>query len=139
MTLIHATCVEWEDKGILIIGDSGAGKSDLAIRLMEKDAFLISDDQTKLLKRKNEILGQTAPNIEGKIELRGVGIIDVDYKKETAIKLILELVKSRKEVPRMPKLEFSDFFGIKVAKFRLYPFDDSTLIKIKYMLKNLKS
>ena len=48
MTLIHATCVEFEGTGVLLRGPSGAGKSDLALRMIDAGWALVADDQVDL-------------------------------------------------------------------------------------------
>ena len=51
---LHSTSVVIEDAGVIIIGNSGSGKSDLALRLIDSGATLISDDVTLLKKMKNQ-------------------------------------------------------------------------------------
>ena len=53
---LHSTSVVIEDAGVIIIGNSGSGKSDLALRLIDSGATLISDDVTLLKKMKNQFL-----------------------------------------------------------------------------------
>ena len=48
MNTIHATCVAIEGRGVLIVGPSGSGKSDLALRLIDRGAALVADDYTDL-------------------------------------------------------------------------------------------
>ena len=92
MNMIHSTTVDWDGSGILIIGDSGSGKSDLALRIIEAGGRLVSDDQTQINESNGKLYASSAPNIEGKIEIRGVGIRDVKYKGKTNIVLAIELV-----------------------------------------------
>lgn len=74
----HGVLVEVYGEGILIIGDSGIGKSELAIELVKRGHRLIADDAVELRKVSNTKIRGTAPeNIRHFIELRGVGIINV--------------------------------------------------------------
>jgi serine kinase of HPr protein (carbohydrate metabolism regulator) len=96
---IHASSVARDGRAVLITGPSGSGKSDLALRLLDRGFSLVSDDQT-LVKRDGDRLVATAPpNIAGKLEVRGIGIVDVDQVSDVPIGLIVELTS---EIQRMP-------------------------------------
>ena len=75
---IHASTVAIGSRAVLITGPSGCGKSDLALRLLDRGFELVSDDQT-IVKRDGDRLVATAPpNIAGKLEVRGIGIVEVE-------------------------------------------------------------
>ena len=131
MNNIHATLINYKDKGVLIIGKSGSGKSDLALRFIEdKGAKLVADDQVLLIKRNNMLYGCAPDSICGKLEVRGIGICEFDYLKESKIDLCVELTSSRDDIERMPVDEFINFLGISITKIKIYPFDCSTICKI---------
>lgn len=131
MNNIHATLVNYNDKGILLIGKSGLGKSDLALRLIfEKGAKLVADDIVNLSQVNNILYGEAPDNIAGKIEVRGLGICELEYIKKSKIDLCVELCSSRDEVERLPQDEFINFLGISITKIKIYPFDCSTICKI---------
>ena len=72
---LHASCVAKDGRAILISGRSGSGKSDLALRLIDRGADLVSDDYT-IVRRVGGKLVATAPeNIRNKLEIRGLGIL----------------------------------------------------------------
>ena len=99
-TILHATTVAVGDKAVVIRGETGAGKSALALQLLALGARLISDDQTDVV-RDGDILMASAPKpIQGLIEARGVGILQVPYGGPTRIALIVDLSKLEKE--RLP-------------------------------------
>ena len=79
---IHATAVAIEKKAVLILGKSGAGKSDLALRLiMDKNAELIADDRVDI-ESVNGVLKAACPkNIQGLLEVRGIGICKFPFIK----------------------------------------------------------
>ena len=132
MTNIHATCVSLNNKGILLLGKSGSGKSDLALRLIEQTgAILISDDRTELLIKNNKITASYVDKIKGLLEVRGIGIINKNYQKETQISLVVELVDNLKKVERLPEEEYWKFKNIKIRKIKLFPFECSAPYKIK--------
>ena len=131
MNNIHATLINYQNKGILLIGKSGSGKSDLALRFIEeKGAKLVADDQVILRKENNNIYGTAPDNIAGKLEVRGIGICEFDYLKETKIDLCVELTSSINDIERMPNDEFINFLGISITKIKIYPFECSTICKI---------
>jgi serine kinase of HPr protein (carbohydrate metabolism regulator) len=88
---VHATCVAIDGRAVLIMGRSGSGKSDLALRLIDRGAHLVSDDYTSI-QRRGESLFATAPEtIAGKIELRGVGLVDLPADRDVPIALLVDL------------------------------------------------
>ena len=132
MANIHATCVELNGKGILLTGPSGVGKSDTALRLIEAlNAVLVADDQTELKEHGGYIIASCPSNIQGLLEVRGIGIVRQPSKKETQVNLIVELVKNEKEVDRLPEPQYWEKDGVKIKKIKLYPFTPSAIYKIK--------
>jgi serine kinase of HPr protein (carbohydrate metabolism regulator) len=81
---IHATCIRLgragaafgapPDVGILLLGASGAGKSDLALRLIATGATLVADDRSELFVLRRALWARAPARIAGLIEIRGVGI-----------------------------------------------------------------
>jgi serine kinase of HPr protein (carbohydrate metabolism regulator) len=96
---IHATCVALDGRAVLISGPSGAGKSDLALRLIDRGFTLVSDDQV-LVRRSGERLLAAAPAaIAGKLEIRGIGIMEMETVGDVPICLIVDLTS---DIRRMP-------------------------------------
>ena len=83
--MIHGTSVSIYGVGILIIGKSGSGKSDLAMRLCFKGANLIADDQVCLEKHENQILMSCPDSLSGLLEVRGLGICAVDHPVDDSV------------------------------------------------------
>jgi HPr kinase/phosphorylase len=99
--LVHATTVDIAGCGVLIFGEPGAGKSDLALRLIADGALLVADDQT-LVEIVDGRYRATAPaTIVGLIEVRGIGIAGAPVKRATALRLAVSLVAAAPE--RMPE------------------------------------
>jgi HPr kinase/phosphorylase len=106
---VHATCVRLDragapfrapgDAGVLILGASGAGKSDLALRLIAAGAVLVADDRTELFVRRGRIHARPPKPIAGLIEVRGLGLVDIPFSEEARIALVAELTE---RVNRMP-------------------------------------
>jgi len=74
--LVHATVITVQGHGVLIQGPSGSGKSDLALRLLDRGAALVADDCALLTARRSRLFAEAPHNIFGMLEVRGVGIID---------------------------------------------------------------
>ena len=128
---IHATTVAFENKGILIIGESGAGKSDLALRLiMNKNAVLVADDRTDV-ENVNGIINVSCPkNIQGKLEVRGIGIVDFPFLSSAELKLVVQLVSDYAEIERLPLPEYKEILGVKIPLIKIHPFSSSAVEKI---------
>jgi HPr kinase/phosphorylase len=88
---IHASCVAIGAKGVLILGDSGAGKSDLALRLMDAGARLVADDRTELYAAKGRLMARAPASIAGLIEVRGLGIVAQPFRKNVGLALAIQL------------------------------------------------
>ncbi len=89
--LIHATAVSISGYGVMIGGKSGSGKTDLALRLIDRGAILISDDYVTLSDISGALMLATAPNIAGKIEIRGLGILSIPYVDFAPLRLYVDL------------------------------------------------
>ena len=96
---IHASTVAAEGRAVVISGPSGAGKSDLALRLLDRGFTLVSDDQTTIRRDGDRLIASAPPNIAGKLEIRGVGIVDMDVLKDVPVALFVELTS---EIQRLP-------------------------------------
>ncbi|TDI60749.1 MAG: hypothetical protein E2O91_04695 [Alphaproteobacteria bacterium] len=134
MSLYHATCILIKGKGVLLEGPSGAGKSDLALRLMSLGAQLVSDDYITLAKKAGALVATAPEKIAGKMEVRGLGLIDIDHAREAAIDLVIDL-KPREHVPRLPKGNTKTLEGVSIPTLTLHAFDASTPDKILLALK----
>ncbi|MBT8044607.1 MAG: HPr(Ser) kinase/phosphatase, partial [Verrucomicrobiae bacterium] len=76
-TTRHGCMVDYRGVGVLIMGDSGAGKSEVAIGLLERGGALVADDMVILRQVGGEVEASTKDFSRGFIEMRGVGIINV--------------------------------------------------------------
>ena len=96
---VHASAVAVDGRAVLITGPSGSGKSDLALRLLDRGFTLVSDDQTIVKKNGEKLLAMAPPTIAGKLEIRGIGIIDVERIENVPVALLVELTS---DIPRLP-------------------------------------
>jgi len=96
---VHASTVAADGRAVLITGPSGSGKSDLTLRLLDRGFALVSDDQTIVKRDGDRLLASPPANIAGKLEIRGIGIVDVDMVTDQPVALIVELTS---EIRRLP-------------------------------------
>lgn len=76
-TVLHGCMVDYRGIGILITGESGSGKSETAVGLLEKGGALVADDAVELTQLNGELIGTAKEFARGYLEMRGIGIINV--------------------------------------------------------------
>ena len=96
---LHASTVALAGRAVLILGPSGAGKSDLALRMLDRGFKLVSDDRTIVRKDGERLIASAPETIKGKLEVRGLGIVDIDHQTDLPVALAVEL---RSDMERLP-------------------------------------
>lgn len=114
MSNIHASCVVLAEAGavfgapptdgVLLLGESGAGKSNAVLRLLAMGAKLVADDRVELFVRSDVLWARPPKRLAGLIEARGLGILTLPHEPEARIALAVSLAES---APRYP--ERSDY------------------------------
>ena len=133
---IHSTSVVIDDNGVLILGDSGSGKSDLALRLIDNGATLISDDVSICRKNSNNIYLYCPPEIKGLLEVREIGIITVPFVEKIKLRLVVNLKSNNNE--RFPKDSCFRILGIKIPIINIEGKNSSAVAKIKVKLNEIR-
>ena len=138
-SLVHATCIAVDGRAALLTGPSGAGKSDLALRCIGVNhiwadralqARLVADDQVILERRGTRIAARSPSAIAGRLEVRGLGIIDLPSVPEAWLGLIVELVDAGK-IERLPDLDVRiQVLGLDLPALRVAPFQASAPLKV---------
>lgn len=135
MALIHASCVVVAGVGVLIRGASGAGKSDLALRLIDAGASLVADDYCEAEALAGRLVVRPPPAIAGKLEVRGFGIVELVHLPSTTVGLIVDLI-AHTEIERLPEGGASDVIeGVRLPRLRLDPTHASSVAKVRLALK----
>ena len=110
--IMHATCVDINGSGVLIVGRSGSGKSSLAINLLALGSKLVADDQCELVKKNNRFYIFKPASLPSSIEIRGVGLVSVPMAVETSLDWVVDMDEA--ETERMPDLRFTEIDGYRV-------------------------
>jgi HPr kinase/phosphorylase len=153
---IHASCVAFGARGLLLLGPSGSGKSDLALRaVMQEGARLVADDRVRLIRRGAGLTAAApaeaaAAGLDGAIEAYGLGILRLPPARRRArvqLCLAVALVPPG-EVERLPgdwqgtgdmaESEGFEALGVSLPLLRLAPFEVSAALKLRLALHNLR-
>ena len=86
---------------MLLRGAPGAGKSDLALRLIEGGAQLVADDQVALTSSGGALLAAPPARIAGLLEVRGIGIVSMEFMPQCPVRLVVDLAAPH-AIERMP-------------------------------------
>ena len=133
MTLLHATCVAIRARAVLIEGRSGTGKSDLALRLIDRGAVLVADDQTEVRTEQGVLYAGPPVTIAGQLEIRGVGIVHLPYLERAPVALAVRIGAPE----RMPERRYRTIEGHSVPAVIVAALEMSAPVKVEHMLRLL--
>ena len=128
---VHATAVALGNRAVLLIGPSGSGKSDLALRLIDRGARLIADDRAVLTRHGDGVLAAPPATIAGLLEVRGVGIVAVPHVAGVPVALVVDLGGPP---ARLPVPATRDVGGVAVPVVALAAFEASAPLKVERAL-----
>ena len=130
MTIIHASCVAFGEIGVLVRGQPGSGKSSLCLSLIDGSGFglgqtlmravLVADDQVEIASEAGRILASPPAALAGKLEIRGLGIVNLGFKQRVTIGLVVDLTPTA-EIGRLPEPHdlLTDIASITLPRFML--------------------
>ena len=127
--LEHASGISIDGKGVIICGPSGSGKSDMALRLIDRGAALVSDDSVMLTVHNDRV------QIRGKIELRSLGIFELPCVRHIPLYLKIDLDPEPERFPFDRQIE--TISGVQVHRISLNPWEQSAPIKVEMALARL--
>jgi serine kinase of HPr protein (carbohydrate metabolism regulator) len=127
-------------RGALLRGPSGCGKSDLALRFLFLEGrgpaaraapALVADDRVELRRAGRRVLAACPESIRGKLEVRGIGVIDVKPLSECELAVVVDLVGGGGKIERLPDPHpTARLVGVELPLLRLAPFESSAPIKL---------
>lgn len=130
---VHASAVAIGGRAVLIGGRSGTGKSDLALRLIDRGAALISDDYTHIRRVKDQAIAAAPATIAGKIEVRGVGVVELDAVSDVPVVLFIDLDREPERLPAMDERRM--LAGVSIPTIGLGGHEASAPLKVEAALR----
>lgn len=127
---VHGELLQVYGRGVLIEGDSGIGKSEIALELIKNGHVLIADDCVDLYRAHNQVYGEAPELLKGMLEIRGVGVQDVTRLygirasgDRATVECVISLVRWNQDDDfdrlGLDAREYEDYFGIKVPKITI--------------------
>ena len=132
---VHATSIAIGGQALLLMGESGCGKSDLALRLIDRGAMLISDDYTILEVRDGALFASPPSTISGRIEVRHIGIVTMPHLHNLRVALAIRLDDKPERMP--DRTHCITLHGVDVPLIRLVAQEASAPIKAEWALRIL--
>ena len=130
---LHCSTVAIGGRAVMIEGRSGSGKSDLALRLIDRGAKLVSDDYTIARRQGKILLASPPPNIAGKMEVRGIGLVDMEHVSDVQLCLIVQLFDVVDRMPPVPEKRV--VAGVAVPVMKIAPMENSAPIKVELAME----
>ena len=131
---LHGSCISIGGKGVLLLGASGSGKSDLALRLIDAGAVLVADDRVDITCSGGVLRARAPQALQGLLEVRGVGIMRLPYQADAAVSLAVDLV-GWDSVDRLPNSAWFEQADHRVPRYALHAFDSASVAKIHALLR----
>ncbi|MBK8174181.1 MAG: HPr kinase/phosphatase C-terminal domain-containing protein [Rhodospirillales bacterium] len=130
MERLRGTCVAIDGAGVLLRGPSGSGKSDLALRLIDVGACLVSDDYTCAEAAGGAVTASAPEALAGLLEVRGIGVLRMPAKASVRLDLVIDLVDGD-SVERMPAPDSVEILGVRLPYYRLTALEPSSASKVR--------
>ncbi len=116
---LHATCVAVDGQGVVLVGESGAGKSALGLQLIDGGAMLVSDDVTALFREGPRLIARAPPHGAGLIEAHGNGIMRLAFVDQAPVAFFVEV--GPPAGGRLPEPAYREELGISALLLRADP------------------
>jgi len=125
---IHATAVCVAGAGVLLVGRPGSGKSDLALRLIDRGAVLIADDRVITSGEGGKLLLCAPATIAGLLEVRGLGLHTLPYVNNVQAVAIFDLDAAP---VRLSDPATREICGVNLPLVAVLPFEASAPLKVE--------
>lgn len=141
-TLVHGTAIACGERAALIRGPSGSGKSDLALRCLflplqkplKYAIELIADDQVQLTHQKESLYASAPGILKGRLEIRGLGIVDVPSKSTSRVCLLVQLSREDNRDRLPDPWPYETLLGCRLPVYEINPFETSAPHKLALAL-----
>jgi serine kinase of HPr protein (carbohydrate metabolism regulator) len=124
-------------KGVLIEGESGSGKSDLALRCLSHGFHLVADDRTRLWVSEGRLFGCSPRPIAGLMELRGLGILPEPAQRLAEVRLVVRCLEPADALERLPERDARVLMGVTLPRVAVRPLEASAPEKVARALSLL--
>ena len=131
--VVHAACVAVNGRGVLIECREGEARIDLTLRMIDRGGVLVADAQTICMRQDGKLLGSPTAPRAGRIEVRGLGIVPMDFAERVPVELLIVLLDPN---PRFPEDNRTrSIAGVEVPVLALTAEDAAAPIKAELWLK----
>lgn len=134
--VLHASTVAIGGRAVVLIGPSGVGKSDLALRLIDRGATLVADDCTRLERDGDRLLASAPATIAGRLEVRELGIIPLPCISGVPVALAVELGEEGERMPPPRTIALAD---VVITALVIDPRPASAAIKVERALAGVRT
>lgn len=132
---LHGSCVALDEEGVLILGPSGSGKSDLVLRLLGRGWALVADDQVELVAEGGTLRASAPAPLRGMLEIRGLGLMqDLPVAGPVRLRLAVRLLPPEAPLPRLPEPQCYNALGLTVPQISLRGLEASAPDKLNFAL-----
>ncbi len=141
MELMHASCVVFQEAGLLLRGAAGVGKSDLVLRLIDRHgAQLVADDQTCLEREDGQVFASAPAKLKGWLQVTNIGFVQRPVCARTPLMAVIDLVPTdqRAALPLIAPDETTKILSLALPRVTLCSFDVSAPEKISALLEVLR-
>jgi serine kinase of HPr protein (carbohydrate metabolism regulator) len=130
---VHGTCVAIDGRAVLIEGRSGGGKSDLALRLIDRGATLVADEQVVCQRHDGGLVASPPAHAAGRIEVRGIGAVEMPHAERVSVSLLIAILDSPSQHPDDARTR--RIAGVDVPVLPLAALEPSAPIKVELALR----